>query len=46
MKKATTTCPYCKGQTAFALPENYAPVYTQCLECRKNFIVERLAEGG
>lgn len=45
METIRTTCPYCKSQTGFTLPENYAPSYTRCAECGHKFIVERLAEG-
>jgi hypothetical protein len=40
-----TTCPHCHKNTTVVLPENYAPVYVNCLNCGKKFIVERLAHG-
>ena len=45
MENMMTTCPYCNGQTAFKLPDNYAPIFAECRECREKFIVERLTKG-
>ncbi len=45
MKEMTTACPYCSRQTAFNLPENYAPKYSKCRACGEKFIVERLKLG-
>ena len=45
METSETTCPYCGRNTSVDLPENYAPVFTRCRECGRQFILERLAEG-
>ena len=45
MENTRTTCPYCTRETLFELPENYAPVFEDCRQCGKKFIVERLKEG-
>ncbi len=40
-----TDCPYCGYRASIALPADYAPVFVRCGECRKRFIIERMAEG-
>ena len=41
----TAPCPYCGRQTTIDLPDNYAPVYTDCDVCATKFITQRLRKG-
>ena len=45
MSATNAQCPYCREETSFSLPENYAPQYKYCRICDKKFIVERTAKG-
>lgn len=45
MEKTKTACPYCSKETPIELPENYAPVFRDCGQCGKTFIVERRKVG-
>jgi hypothetical protein len=38
-------CPYCHRSTSITPREDYRPIYTTCDDCKKKFIIERVAVG-